>query len=61
MRLPVAVHFPVLGSYTSAEPPAASQQPPNTSTLPSPSLTANCCVRAVIMLPVAVHFPVRGS
>ena len=60
--LPVAVHVPVTGSYSSAEARALSPfRPPMTSTLPSGSGTAAKSDRGVIMLPVAVHDGARGG
>ena len=61
--LPVAVHVPVAGSYSSALAKGCSQSsmPPATSTCPFGSNVAVCESRAVAMLPVAVHVPVAGS
>jgi hypothetical protein len=55
----VAVHVPVLGSYTSAEEsePTKPTKPPSTRTLPLGSRVAVCSVRAVPREPVAVHVP----
>src|SRR5436190_1554657 len=60
--LPVAVHIPVAGSYSSA---LANWpwwfSPPATNTCPFGSNVAVCSKRGVVMLPVAVHTPVAGS
>src|SRR5207249_10757112 len=62
-RLPVAVHVPLAGSYSSAllKTPSQSLNPPATSTLPLGSSVAVCRSRAVPRLPVAVHVPLAGS
>ncbi|OGN81047.1 MAG: hypothetical protein A2X23_10375 [Chloroflexi bacterium GWC2_73_18] len=61
--LAVAVHRPLLGSYSSADRAVASSlgPPPATSTVPSGSSVAVWPPRAVVMLPVAVHRPLPGS
>ncbi len=59
---PVAVHFPVAGSYSSVLSRASiSFSPPSASTLPFFSSTAAWYLRTVVMLPVAVQVPVGGS
>src|SRR5512142_570665 len=56
--LPVSVHLPVAGSYSSALddglPPTCSS-PPTTSTFPSASSVAVCCQRALFSLPVSAN------
>ena len=64
--LPVAVHRPVPGSYSSAvatspAPGSLQAQPPVTSTVPSDSNVAVWPMRPWDMLPVAVQRPVTGS
>ena len=60
--LPVAVHVPVAGSYSSAEARAVVPlRPPTASTLPSSSATAAKSDRGVVMLPVAAHDGARGG
>ena len=61
--LPVTVHIPVAGSYSSAVAVAKALKtpPPATSTSPFASNVAVWCTRAVAMLPVAVHILVVGS
>src|SRR6266550_1814719 len=60
-RLPVAVHVPLAGSYSSALLKTRPLFPPATSTLPLGRSVAVCWARAVPRLPVAVHVPVAGS
>ena len=64
LRLPVALHVPLAGSYSSAllRPlPLPSGVPPATSTLPLGSNVAVWKKRAVLRLPVAVHVPLAES
>src|SRR5919202_3273900 len=65
IMLPVAVHVPVLGSYSSAlervQVGSQGPKPPATKTFPLGSSVAVCSTRAVLMLAVAVHMPVLGS
>ena len=64
---PVALHLPVVGSYSSAadteDPVVAfvSRLPPATSTLPLLSSVAAAEYRGVSMLPVGDQVPVAGS
>src|SRR5690349_2635490 len=53
LKLPVAVHLPAAGLYSSALLP----EPPTTSTWPLASSVAVCSSRGVVMLPVLVHVP----
>src|SRR5262249_36655917 len=60
LRLPVALHCPVAGSYSSAAPVVTQQglmtlMPPTTSTLPFASGVAVCRDRAVPSDPAALH------
>ena len=61
--LPVVVHDPVLGSYSSAELSdlPLSSTPPTTSTVPSCSNVAVWRMRASTNSPVPVQDPVSGS
>ena len=63
--LPVAVHFPVVGSYSSAEapgfPPSVLALPPARSTLPSGSVVAVPSRCASIVLPVACQAAFRAA
>src|SRR6266568_3511799 len=62
--LPVRLHVPVAGLYSSAEVRALPPEtfiPPMTSTLPFDSRAALWFSRATFMLPVRLHFPVAGS
>src|SRR5438874_1626239 len=60
--LPVTVHIPVAGSYSSAlAKTSLLLSPPATSTCPFGSNVAVCMRRSVVMLRVAVHTPVAGS
>ncbi len=63
LRLLVALHVPVAGSYTSAllRMPPGIPNPPATSTLPLGSNVAVCNLRRVLRLPVALQIPVAGS
>src|SRR4029077_2547220 len=51
---PVALHIPLVGSYSSAL-VKAPIYPPATSTLPLGSNVAVCCMRAVLRLPVSLN------
>src|SRR5437764_163130 len=57
--LPVTVHVPLAGSYSSAllSGQAVLVQPPATRTFPLGSKVAVCRVRAVVRLLVTVHVP----
>ena len=61
--LPVTVHTPVAGSYSSplAKGGISLPMPPATSTYPFCSKVAVCDPRPTPMLPVAIHIPVAGS
>jgi hypothetical protein len=65
--LPVALHVPVLGSYSSADASAFHDAssfesiPPATRTFPSGSSVAVWSLRATAMLPVERHVPTAGS
>src|SRR5947208_1697550 len=60
--LPVALHIPVAGSYSSAlaKMPTSNSKPPATSTCPLGSNVAVWLKRGVVMLRGAVHTPVAG-
>ena len=60
--LPLGVHVPLAGSYSSAllNTPL-SPTPPATSTLPEYGSVAVWYPRALPMLPVAVQVPIAGS
>src|SRR5437762_1237616 len=58
--LPVAVHTPVAGLYSSALAALPWPKPPATSTCPFASNVAVCQKRTLAML-VAVHTPLPGS
>ena len=62
LRLPVAVHVPVAGSYSSAlrDSTEALLIPPATSTSPFGSNVAVCMPRAVWRLLVGFHLPATG-
>ncbi len=55
LGLPVAVHLPVAGLYSSA--PGPVLEPPARSTWPFWSSVAVWVTRGVVMLPVFVHVP----
>jgi len=59
--LPVGVHRPVSGSYSSALEVAVVFWPPATRTLPLGNKVAVCSRREVIIESVGVHVPVPGS
>src|SRR5258707_3700659 len=62
LRLPVALHVPVAGSYSSALLRKLTPlNPPATSTLPLGNNVAVCARRAVLRLLVALQVPVAGS
>ena len=65
VMLPVGLHSPVDGLYSSAEARQGAcglllPSPPTTSTSPLASSVAVCDLRAVDMLPITVHVPVVG-
>src|SRR5205823_1230797 len=62
LRLPVTLHVPVAGSYSSAVLRALlTRKPPVIRTLPLDSSVAVWLLRAVLSVPVPVHVPVIGS
>src|SRR5437868_1338067 len=67
LMLPVGLHVPVTGSYSSADdtlwPPApiSPETPPLTRTLPLARRVAPCANRAWLRGPVRLHLPVTGS
>jgi len=63
LRLPVAIHVPVAGSYNSqlAVEVAELTWPPVTSTFPLDNKVAVCVVRPMAIGALAVHPPAAGS
>ena len=59
--LPVVVHVPVFGSYSSVPVFAVTKFPPATSTWPLGSSVAVWKARGVLMRPVVVHVPLVRS
>src|SRR5262249_30649174 len=59
LRLAVALHVPVFGSYSSAV--LREEPPPTTNTFPSGSNVAVLPLPALLRLPVKLQTPVDGS